>query len=280
MKRLLKAWLGLHCILNASPAIAGIAASLPLSPPQAFLGIGEGDEGADAEVDKQGNQIVFVGMDISGSFKNTLYYADSFKFMSQYLYARIRGLGGLKKIQSLFVGSIGGAKVDEPKTFFPIQTFQYKSIDEIEKELYGIFPAKTTNKFTDFNAFFDQVATVIRNKKLLMKPTEIILFTDGVPDAPSPNGKTNFATIDLKPFENLSRKVTVRVLYTSAEVGMNWQTKVPRKRVRIWTQDALVMVGWKAKDILLKDLPLEKQDRWFKWVLDNVDFPVKAKRVP
>ncbi len=227
----------------------------------------------------KGNQVVFIGMDISGSFKNSPYYEDSIKFISHYIYARVHGLGGLKTMGSLFIGSIGGAKVNEPKTFYPIQTFQYKSIPEIEKQLHEIFPVNVTNKFTDFNAFFEQVATFMKNKKLLMKTTDVIMLTDGIPDAPTPQGRTNFQMLDLKPFENLSRKITVRVLYTSAQTGANWQSQVPRRRVRVWTQDATVMSGWKAPDLFLKDTPIEKQERWFKWVLDNVDFPVKPKRV-
>ncbi len=243
--------------------------------PTMMLGAKESDD----DEGPKGNQVLFIGMDISGSFKNTAYYEDSIQFISHYIYARVHGLGGLKVIQSLFVGSIGGAKVGEPKTFFPLQTFQYKSIPEIEKQLHEIFPAKVTNKFTDFNAYFDQVATFMKNKKLLMKTTDIVLLSDGVPDAPTPEGKTNFRMLDLKPFENLSRKITLRVLYTSAETGMHWQQTVPRKRVRVWTQDAQVMKGWKAPDIFLKDTPIEKQDRWLNWVKENVDFPIKAVRV-
>lgn len=237
------------------------------------------DDDDDEKEGPKANQVVFIGMDISGSFKNTPHYEDSIDFISHYIYARVHTLGGLKGMQALFVGSIGGAKVGEPKTFYPLQTFQYKSIPEIKKQLHEIFPAKVTNKFTDFNAYFEQVATYMKNKKLLMKNTDIILLSDGVPDAPTAQGKTNFRMLDLKPFENLSRKITVRVLYTSAETGMNWQQSVPRKRVRVWTQDAQVMKGWKAPDIFLKDTAIEKQERWLSWVKDNVDFPVKSVRV-
>ncbi len=236
------------------------------------------DDGEEKEEPK-GNLVLFVGMDISGSFKNHKYFDDSIIFASHYLYAHLHGIGGLKVPQALFVGPIGGAKVDEAKTFFPIQTFQYKSIEEIEKQLRSIFPLKVTNKFTDFNAYFDQVATFMRNRKLVMKPTDIVLLSDGVPDAPTPNGKTDFKMLNLKPLENLSRKITVRVLYTSAVTGAAWQNDVPRKRVRVWTQDDQVMATWRAPDIFLKDVPFEKQDRFFKWVLDNVDFPIRVKKV-
>lgn len=227
----------------------------------------------------KGKLVMFVGMDISGSFKGRKYFDDSIKFAAHYLYAHLHGIGDLKVPHSLFVGPIGGAKVDEAKTFFPIQTFQYKKIDEIEKELRKIFPLKVTNKFTDFNAYFDQVATFMKNRKLIMKPTDIVLFSDGVPDAPTPNGKTNYKMLDLKPLENLTRKMTIRVLYTSAVTGAAWQNEVPRKRIRIWTQDDQVMAQWQAPDIFLKNTPFEKQDRLFKWIKDNVDFPIQEKRV-
>jgi uncharacterized heparinase superfamily protein len=73
--------------------------------------------------------------------------------------------------------------------------------------------------------------------------------------------------------------MTVRVLYTSAVTGAAWQEEVPRKRVRVWTQDDQVMAQWQAPDIFLKDQPFEKQERLFKWIKDNVDFPVREKRV-
>ena len=234
----------------------------------------------DEPAEDKSNLVLFIGMDISGSFKNTPYYEDSLKFASHLIYSYVKSYGGLKLPAQLFVGSIGGAKVDEPKTFYPIQTFQYKEIPDIEKSLREIFPPKVTNKFTDFNAFFDQVSSFVKNKKLLMKPVEIIMFSDGIPDAPTPQGKTDFKKLNLKPLENLSRRLTLRLLYTSAETGMNWQEKVSRNRVRVWTQDAQVMVSWKAPDILLKDTPFEKQERFFKWLSDNVNFAVKVKRIP
>jgi hypothetical protein len=199
--------------------------------------------------------------------------------MAHYLYAHFKGIGGLKVPHSLFVGSIGGAKKDESKTFFPIHNFQYKDIDGIEKELFKIFPASETNKFTDFNAYFDQVATFMRNKQLIMKPTDIILLTDGLPDSPDINRKDRYRSIKLKPLENLSRNITIRVLYTTADIGMKWQNEVPRNRVRVWTQDADVMVSWKSKDIMQPGKPFEKQTRFIDWIKDNVDFPVRVKRV-
>ena len=232
-----------------------------------------------AEEIEKGRDVIFIGVDISGSFKNSSDYKDSFAFISRYLYAHFKGYSGLKPLHSLFVGSIGGTKPNEPKTFFPIQNFQYKDMDGIEKEFHRIFKEIKPNQFTDYNTFFKQVTVFVRNKKLSLKPITIILLSDGVPDAPKVNGKLDYRSFNLKPLENLSRSITIRVLYTSAEVGMNWQEKVPRERVRIWTQDASVMRNWKSKDIMLPDLKFENQERFFNWIKDNVDFPVRAKRV-
>ncbi|MBF0442054.1 MAG: hypothetical protein HQK54_09130 [Oligoflexales bacterium] len=230
------------------------------------------------EVEK-GRDVIFIGVDISGSFKNSPDYNDSLAFISRYLYAHLKGYSELKPPHSLFVGSIGGTKPDEPKTFYPIQNFEYKEIQGIEDELHRIFKDIKPNQFTDYNTFFKQVTVFVRNKKLSLKPITIILLTDGMPDAPKVEGKLDYRSFNLTPLENLSRNITIRVLYTSAEVGMNWQEKVPRQRVRIWTQDASVMRNWKSKDIMLPDQKFEKQERFFSWIKDNVDFPVRAKRV-
>ena len=237
--------------------------------------------GGEQEEDTQraGNSVLFVGVDISGSFKKSGHFDDSLRFMSHYLYTHLNGLGDTRIPGDLFVGSIGGAKPNEPKTFYPIQTFQYKDVKGIEKELRKIFSKTNTNRYTDYNAFFKQITTFMRNKKLVMKPTNIVLLTDGIPDAPKVDGKRDYRSLNLKPLENLSRKITVRVLYTSATTGMNWQTKVPRKRVRVWTQDANVMKSWNAKDIMVPGKKFEEQTRFFDWLRDNVDFPVRVRRI-
>lgn len=227
----------------------------------------------------KGRNVMFVGVDISGSFKNSANFKDALQFMARYIHAHIKGYGDLEVPHSLFVGSIGGAKQNEVKTFFPIQNFKYKNVQETEEELIRIFDQMKVNKFTDFNAFFQQITTFVRNRKLSMKPISVILLSDGIPDAPKKGGKIDYRHFNLKPLENLSRNVTVRLLYTTADIGMNWQTQVPRNRVRIWTQDANVMKGWCSKDIFLEGVAIEKQERFFEWVRDNVDFPVRAKKV-
>lgn len=221
---------------------------------------------------------MFVGMDISGSFMNSKYFDESIDFMANYIYAHLNGLGGLEVPDVLFVSSIGGARENEPKTFYPIQTFENKSVEEIAAELRGIFPKEEPNPFTDYNAFFEQVAHTVKSKNLVLRPVSIVMISDGIPDVKK-NGKTDFGSIVLNPLEKLSRNITLRLLYTDAVVGKDWQTKVKRSRVKIWTQDAQVLETWKDPKILIPGKKLENQDRFFDWVKDNVDFGVRAHRV-
>lgn len=223
-----------------------------------------------------GRLVSFIGVDVSGSFRKLK--DESLRFISRYMYAHLHGCGELARLKSLFVGSIGGAKANEVKTFYPIEKFKYKSIEGIEKELTGIFN-ETQNQYTDYNAFFHQVANFMRNKKLLMKPTDIVLLSDGIPDAPKVKGKHNYRSLKLKPLENLSRKITVRLLYTSAVSGNHWQNDIPRSRVRVWTQDAKVMKMWNSQDIMVPGKPFAQQERFFDWIRQNVDWSVRKKTV-
>jgi hypothetical protein len=221
---------------------------------------------------------MFVAFDISGSFMKSGHYDDSIEFLARYLYAHINGLGGLEVPNVLFVSSIGGAKANEPKTFYPKQTFEHKSVEEIAAKLRELFPRGVENPYTDFNAYFEQIALTIRNRKLVLRPVSIVMISDGVPDVRR-KGKTDFRSIQLKPLEVLARNVTVRLLYTNAEMGRSWQTKVPRSRVKVWTQDADVMVHWKDPKIFVPDKPMEGQIAFFDWVEDNVNFGVRGRRV-
>ena len=221
---------------------------------------------------------MFVGVDISGSFKNTPYFDDSLEFLSYYIYSHMNGLGGMDIPNVLYVSSIGGAKANEPKTFYPIQSFENKSIAEIRKKLKEIFPKNVTNPFTDYNAFFEQVAHTVKNKNLVLRPISIVMLSDGIPDVKKEGGK-DFGSIRVEPLERLARNVTVRLLYTSAVVGRDWQTMVKRRRVKVWTQDAEVLLSWKDPKIMLPDKQMEEQEYFFSWVKDNVDFGVRSRRV-
>ena len=221
---------------------------------------------------------MFVGVDISGSYINGNYYDDSINFLAHYLYSHLNGLGGLEIPNALFVSSIGGATENEPKTFHPIQTFENKSIGEIREKLLEIFPKENPNPFTDYNAFFEQIALTVKNKNLVLRPISIVMISDGIPDLLN-EGTTEYRNIVVKPLDNLARRVTIRLLYTNAVVGKNWQTKVKRNRVKIWTQDAEVMVSWKDPKILIPNVSLSEQIQFFDWMKDNVDFGVRSRRV-
>lgn len=221
---------------------------------------------------------MFVAVDISGSFMRGGHYDDAIEFLAHYLHAHLTGMEGLEVPNVLFVGSIGGAKEDEAKTFFPKQIFENKSTAEIAEKLREIFPKGKENPYTDYNAFFEQIARTVRNKKLVLRPISIVMISDGVPDVKS-EGVADFRSIDLKPLEGLARNITIRLLYTNAEVGRSWQTKVKRNRVRIWTQDADVMVSWKDPKIFIPERPLEDQKLFANWIKENVDYGVASRRV-
>ncbi len=222
---------------------------------------------------------LIVGMDISGSFLGSKYYNDSIRFLSHYLDAHMRGYGGMEVPETLFIGPIGGSKDNEAKTFFPKQTFEGQSIPKIAKKLKEIFPKNKTNPYSDFNAFFDQAANIIKDRKLLMRPVTILILSDGRPAFGRKPQKTDYEKINVAGLEKLTRNITIRLLYTSAEVGKNWQTKVPRRRVKIWTQDAIVMEQWKEPNIMIPGKPFKEQEKFFKWIKDQVDFGVRSRRV-
>ncbi len=223
---------------------------------------------------------MFIGVDISGSFMGGKYFDDSMDFLAHYIYSHLNGYDELDVPSVLFVGSIGGEKRDEPKTLYPMSAFENKSVEQIRAQLKESFPKDKINPFTDYNAFFDQIARTVRDRNLILKPITIVMVSDGIPDVPTGNKKkADFKDIIVKPLELLSRNITIRLLYTDAVVGKDWQTKVTRKRVKIWTQDAQVMEDWKDPKILLPDTKYENQERFFKWIKDNVDFGVRSRSV-
>jgi hypothetical protein len=221
---------------------------------------------------------MFVGVDVSSSFLKSKNFDDAMNFMGHYLFDHINGYGGLDVPDALFVGSIGGLTKDEAKTFFPKQTFEGKSAAQITAKLHELFPKNRKPEMTDFSTFFDQVADTVQSKNLVLRPIVLILLSDGVPTL-SAKGKPDYKSVKMEPLENLSRNVTVRLLYTDAVTGKKWQNDVPRRRVKVWTQDAAVMVSWKEPAIYIPGKDAADQLKFFAWLKDNVDFPVRAKRV-
>jgi hypothetical protein len=223
--------------------------------------------------------VIFVGVDVSGSFLNGPDFDDSMTFLSRYLYAHLNGLDGLDKPAALFVGSIGGEKAGQPKVFYPIETFQNKSPEEIEAKLHELFPKDKVDAWTDFNAFFDKVSEMVKDRRMVLKPLSVIMLSDGQLDLPVNGHKNDYKSIVLAPLENLSRNITLRLLYTNATVGKKWESVVPRRRVKVWTQEAQVMETEKDPKIFIPGTPMEKQDIYLKWIRNNVDFNVRMKRV-
>lgn len=213
-----------------------------------------------------------VGIDVSGSFRPN--YESSIDFAANYIYARLHGLGGLKQPSALFVGSIGGEKPDETKSFQPIHTFQDLTVEQIAEYLRQEYPVKDGN--TDFNPFFTRVAALVKRQNLILAPIDIVLFTDGLPDTPAERGDTlsKYKQIRLADLEYLSKSVTVRVLYPRPTVAVNWEKRVPRRRVRMWTVDDEVMNTWR-KQYHEGSSPEDQAALW-KWIADNVDFRVRS----
>jgi hypothetical protein len=219
-----------------------------------------------------------IGLDISGSFRQTPHFNDALDFAALYIYSHLHGLDGLKQATDIFVGSLGGERAGEPKTFHPIQDFTGKSPEQIAADLRGWFPE--TDPLTDFNAFFQRIAVHVKRQNLVLSPLNIVMFSDGMPDIPGASRMTPaqlYAKIDLSPLEFLSRSVTVRLLYATPSIAQNWERLVKRSRVKIWTQDSQVMQGWRRH--LLADAPPERQDSLWSWMEQIVDFRVRRGKI-
>jgi hypothetical protein len=218
--------------------------------------------------------VMVVGIDVSGSFR-AAHYQDAIDFAAYYIYGHLHGLGGLRQPSAVFVGSVGGEAPDEVKSFHPIHDFEGKSVDQIRQDMEGWFPP--TDRLTDYNAFFDRIATLIKRQNLVLAPLNIVVLTDGIPDLIRTTHKDSgsiYSGLKVEPLEFLSRNVTVRLLYPTPTVAVGWERGLKRDRVRLWTLDAQVMAGWHAQ--VAADLPPDAQNRLWRWMDDNVDFRVRS----
>lgn len=249
-------WLPVASLLVAS-LLVGVACTPPAAEREARL-------------------TLVVGIDVSGSFQRTGYFDEALSFAAHYIYGHLHELGGLEEPRALFVGSIGGEQPGEPKSFHPIHDFQGKSVGEIEASLREWF--RPNDRFTDFNPFFQRVATLVKRQNLMLSPLTIVVISDGVPDVTVrqvSDGAAPYANIELESLEFLSRNVTVRLLYANPQVAVRWEREIPRQRVRMWTVDAEVMTGWTRQ--MAPDVPVERQDQLWTWIADNVDFRVRRR---
>ncbi|MBI4500499.1 MAG: hypothetical protein HY700_05000 [Gemmatimonadetes bacterium] len=218
--------------------------------------------------------VMVIGIDVSGSFRAS-HYQDAIDFAAYYIYGHMRGLGGLRQPTAVFVGSVGGEALDEVKSFHPIHDFEGKSVEQIRADLQTWFPPN--DRLTDYNAFFDRIATLVKRQNLVLAPLNILVLTDGIPDLMRRAGKDSasaYASLKVDALEFLSRNVTVRLLYPTPTVAVGWERGLKRDRVRLWTLDAQVMEGWRAQ--VSADLPADAQSRLWRWMDDNVDFRVRS----
>jgi hypothetical protein len=212
-----------------------------------------------------------VGLDVSGSFRRSGRFDDAIDFASLYIYAHMKGFQGMRQPTDVFVGTMGGQKAGEAKTFHPIQDLTGKSPAQIAASLRAWFPEE--DPITDYNAFFERIAVHVQRQNLGLAPLSIVMFSDGVPDIPGVKDEALYRLIDMKPLEYISRSVTVRLLYASPKVAQRWEKHVPRKRVRLWTQDAEVMQGWRRH--VKASVRPEQQDSLWSWMKNVVDFRVR-----
>ncbi len=219
-----------------------------------------------------------IGIDVSGSFRRTPQFDESIEFAALYIYGHLNGIGGLRPSTAIFVGELGGERPGQAKVFHPIQDFTGKSPAQIAADLRAWFPQ--TDPITDFNAFFQRAAVHVRRNNLILAPLNIVLFSDGEPDYPGAgrlSTEQRYERVDLSPLEYLSRNVTVRLLYADPPIAQLWERRVPRKRVRLWTQDSQVMRGWRRH--VVSGVPMERQDSLWSWVDNIVDVRVRRERV-
>jgi hypothetical protein len=219
-----------------------------------------------------------VGLDISGSFRRNPVFDQAIEFAALYIYAHLNGVGGLQQNTAIFVGELGGERPGQAKVFHPIQDLSGKSPAQIASDLRSWF--SETDPITDFNAFFQRAALHVRRNNLVLAPLNIVLVSDGEPDFPGAGRLTpeqRYARLDLSPLEFLSRNVTVRLLYADPPIAQLWERRVARKRVRLWTQDAEVMKGWRRHAV--EGVATARQDSLWSWVEHVVDVRVKRERV-
>jgi len=219
-----------------------------------------------------------IGLDISGSFRRNSNFNGAIDFAALYIYAHVNGLGGLRPNTAIFVGELGGERPGQAKVFHPIQDLTGKTPGQIAADLRAWFPQE--DPITDFNAFFQRAALHVRRNNLVLAPLNVVLFSDGEPDYPGAGRLSldeRYKRVDLSPLEYLSRNVTVRLLYADPPVAQLWERKVPRKRVRLWPQDAEVMKGWRRHQV--EGVPMQKQDSLWSWVQNVVDVRVRRERV-
>ena len=241
------------------------------------LGAVVGCSAAAGDSPRVARSTLVIAIDVSGSFGGKARYESAIDFTANYLYAHLHGLSGLKQPTAVFVGSVGGEKPGETKSFQPIHTFQNMTVPQISAYLRKEYPSR--DGLTDFNPFFERVATLVKRQNLVLSPLNIVMLTDGIPDTPSEKNDSlsKYKKINVGGLEYLSKNTTLRILYPRPTVAVHWEKNVPRRRVRMWTVDDEVMATWRKH--LQPGVPAAEQDELWKWINDNVDFKVRSAGV-
>ncbi|HEX5576259.1 MAG TPA: hypothetical protein VFX42_10325, partial [Gemmatimonadales bacterium] len=68
-----------------------------------------------------------IGLDVSGSFRKGGHFDDAIDFAALYIYAHMKGFQDLRRPTDVFIGTMGGQRPGEAKTFHPIQDLTGKS---------------------------------------------------------------------------------------------------------------------------------------------------------
>ncbi|HJQ12553.1 MAG TPA: hypothetical protein VJ840_16085 [Gemmatimonadaceae bacterium] len=236
-----------------------------------------GCSSAESSTPRVARSTLVLAIDVSGSFRGKHGYESAVDFAANYLYAHLHGLGGLKEPTAVFVGSFGGEKPGETKSFQPIHTFQNMTVAQIAAYLRKEYPPR--DGLTDFNPFFERVATLVKRQNLVLSPINVVMLTDGIPDTPTQKNDSlsKYKKISVGGLEYLSKNTTLRILYPRPTVAVHWEKSVPRRRVRIWTVDDEVMATWRSH--YKEGKPIEQQAELLKWINDNVDFRVRSAGV-
>jgi len=120
----------------------------------------------------------------------------------------------------------------------------------------------------------------IKRQNLVLAPLNIVLVLrrrGPIPGAGRMSAPQLYAKIDVSR-SNICRATSRSVAYAQPQVAPKLGKLVPRNRVKIWTQDQNVMVGWHA--MRSRASAMERQDSLWSWTQQIVDFRVRRGKNP
>ena len=116
---------------------------------------------------------MIIGLDVSGSFRSSGHFDDAVEFASLYIYGHMKGFHDLRRPTDVFVGTMGGQRTGEAKTFHPIQDLSGKSPAQISASLKAWFGQAQTLRTDALAAFRDVVAAA--------RGLPVVFLSGGVP---------------------------------------------------------------------------------------------------